>query len=120
MTTREWYEALNRRVFFWASPARLEQLRNAPAYRDREHDILVVDTAELVARHLDRITLSPMNSGATHPGARYPRGVDTFQSMDRYPWEARLAANRREPVVELAVDYRVPDIADLVVEVGRR
>jgi hypothetical protein len=120
MTPREWYETLNRRVFFWVDRQRLEKLRNAGAYEAREHDILTVETAPLVERHLDAITLSPMNSGATHPGAQYPRGVGTFKPIADYPWEERLAKNRREPVVELAVDYAVPDIADLVLNVERR
>jgi uncharacterized protein DUF7002 len=120
MTPREWYEALNRRVFFWVSESRVEELRQAPAYRDRAHDILVVDSEALLARHLDRITLSPMNSGATHPGAQYPRGIETFKPMADYPWDERLAKNRAEPVVELAVDYAVPDIQDIVLDVVRR
>jgi hypothetical protein len=120
MTAREWYEALNRRVFFWVSQPRLERLRSAPAYRDREHDVLEVDTAALLARHIERVALSPINSGATHPGAQFTRGAETFQPMHRYPWATRLAKNRKEPVVELAVDYGVPDIEDVVIAVERQ
>jgi hypothetical protein len=120
MTPREWYETLNRRVFFWVSEARLERLRNAPAYRAREHDILAVDTAALLTSHVDEVTLSPMNSGATHPGAKYTRGINTFQPMNIYPWDVRLKKNRNEPVVELAVRYAVPDIETLITSVERR
>jgi hypothetical protein len=120
MTPREWYETLNKRVFFWVSEARLDKLRNAPAYRTREHDILVVDTATLLSRHIDQVTLSPMNSGATHPGAKYTRGIETFNPMGSYPWDVRLKMNRYEPVVELAVSYAVPDIKTLVTSVERR
>lgn len=116
MSPREWYEALNRKVFFWVAEERLERLRNAGAYARHKHLILTVDTEQLVVRHGERILLSPMNSGATHPGARYTRGVDTFKNFDEYPWEARAKANAREPVVELAVDYSVPDIAEYVIE----
>ena len=120
MTPREWYETLNGRVFFWVSEARLDRLRNAPAYREREHDILTIDTAALLSRHVDDVTLSPMNSGATHPGAKYTRGVDTFSQMNSYPWDVRLKKNRNEPVVELAVRYSVLDIETLVTSVERR
>jgi hypothetical protein len=120
MTPREWYETLNGRVFFWVSEARLERLRNAPAYRGREHDILTVDTAALLSSHVDDVTLSPMNSGATHPGAKYTRGDETFKPMNSYPWDVRLKKNRNEPVVELAVRYAVPDIENLVTSVERR
>jgi hypothetical protein len=102
------------------SEARLERLRNAPAYREREHDILIVDTAALLSSHVDEVTLSPMNSGATHPGAKYTRGADMFKPMNSYPWDVRLKKNRNEPVVELAVRYSVPDIETLVTSVERR
>jgi hypothetical protein len=120
MTPREWYETLNGRVFFWVSAARLEGLRRASAYGDREHDILTVDTAALLSSHGDEVTLSPMNSGATHAGAKHTRGADTFKPMNSYPWDVRLKKNRTEPVVELAVRYAVPDIEALVTSVERR
>jgi hypothetical protein len=72
------------------SEARLERLRNAPAYREREHDILIVDTVALLSSHVDEVILSPMNSGATHPRAKYTRGADTFKPMNSYPWYVRL------------------------------
>jgi hypothetical protein len=75
-TPREWYEALNRRVFFWVSQPRFERLRSARAYSARRHDILEVDTAALVARHIERMTLSPINSGATHRHPTLARGRD--------------------------------------------
>ncbi len=120
MTPREWYEALNGRVFFWVSEARLERLRNALAYRERKHYILTVDTAALLSSHIDDVTLSSMNSGATHPGAKCTRGADTFKPMNGYPWDVRLKKNRYESVVELAVRYSVPDIETLVTSVERR
>jgi hypothetical protein len=120
MTPREWYETLNGQVFFWVSKGRLEKLRKAAAYGSRQHDILTIDTAALLASHLEDVTLSPMNSGATHPGATYTRGVGTFQPLQTYPWETRVRANKKEPVVELAVRYSVPDIAELVTQVETR
>jgi len=75
MTPREWYEHLNRRVFFWVERKRLLKLLGARAYRDRSHLLLEVDTAELLERHVDRVTLSPINSGATfamNPAAPTP------------------------------------------------
>lgn len=120
MAQREWYETLNGRVFFWLSDERMESLRNTPRNREREHDILVVDTRILVTRHRERITLSPINSGALHPAARRPRGVGTFATFEEYPWAERMRTRPREPVVELAADYSVPDIRDCVVDVLRR
>jgi hypothetical protein len=120
MTPEEWYRTLNGRVFFWLSEKRLNRLRNAPAYRDRLHDILTVDTAALLDRYSDAVELAHLNSGATHPAANYPRGAGTFQPIDRYPWGERKRINPSEPVVELTVAYSVPDIRNFVVKVETR
>jgi hypothetical protein len=113
-TVSEFCELLNQHVFFWVNKDRLERLRNAPPYRNRKHLMLTLDTAELVARHADRVRLSHLNSGATHPGATYPRGPETFQSFATYPWAERLKINRKEPVVEMAVLHSMPDAAEIV------
>jgi hypothetical protein len=109
-TPCEWYELLNWRVFFWVEWKRLLKLLGAKAYRDRPHLVLEVDTAELLERHADRVTLSPINSGATFALGPTPRGPDTFRRIVDHPED--------KPVVELAVDYAVPDVADLVLSVS--
>jgi hypothetical protein len=121
MSTEQWLNTLNDRVFFWLHPQRLDQLLNARRNRGRPHDVLTVDTASLVTRHHERIRLSAINSGATlYPGAP-ERGPFTFRTIDDYPYAERR--RRRTPqtaVVELAVLGGVPDIADHVVRVHRR
>ena len=111
MTPREWYEHLNRRVFFWVEWKRLLRLLDARAYRDRPHLVMEVDTAELLDRHAERVTLSPINSGATFAMSPAPRGQDTFRRVADHPDD--------KPIVELSVDYAVPDIADFVISVSR-
>lgn len=120
MTEEEWYRTLNGRVFFWLSTDRLERLRNAPPYRMRSHDILIVDTAKLLARHEDVVELAHLNTGAVHPSANYPRGAGTFRCISDYPWSERLKVAPSEPIVELTVPYSVPDTGDLVLEVMRQ
>jgi hypothetical protein len=61
MPVQQWLDLLNDRVFLWAHPDRLVKLRNARAYRNSSHDILVVDTARLVEAHADRIRLTGWN-----------------------------------------------------------
>src|SRR5260221_1026036 len=73
LTPKDWYRLLNRKVFFWLHEERLETLLNAEAYWDKGHCVLTVDTRKLVEQHLDRIVLSPMNSGCTRP-MPFPRG----------------------------------------------
>jgi hypothetical protein len=110
----DWYRELNSRVFFWLTEERLNTLLNARAYRDQRHDVLVVDTRRLVERHEHRIVLSPLNSGCTIPFP-HKRDLKTFQRMTEYPYASRKRLP--DPIVELAVDYGVPDIRDLVTEV---
>lgn len=117
MTPQEWYETLNRRVFFWLTRERLRRLLSARAYRDREHCVLTLDTRRLVNRQLDRITLSPINSGSTVYKAQ-PRGRNTFFPVQEYPFEERRRTRTIEnAVAELVVEYAVPDIVDLTVKV---
>ena len=111
MTPREWYEHLNYRVFFWVEWKRLLKLLGAKAYRDRLHLVLEVDAAALLERHAERVSLSPINSGATFALGPAPRGPDTFRRITDHP--------DGKPVVELTVDYAVPDLADFVVSVSR-
>ena len=119
MTLAEWYRTLNSRVFFWVSEGRLNRLRNAPPYRHRTHDILVVDTAALLQVYAPVVELAHLNTGATHPAANYPRGAGTFQAIATYPWAERKRISS-EPLVELTVPYAVPDITDFVLDVSTR
>jgi len=118
LSPEEWYRTLNRRVFFWVRERRLEKLLAAGLYRKRPHIVLVLDTRRLLARHLNRVTLSPLNSGAIFPAGKARRGPQTFSSFDDYPWSERIG--QPEPVVELAVDHAVPTIADFLVDASER
>ncbi len=111
MTPREWYERLNRNVFFWVDRHRLLKLLGAKAYRDRLHLVLEVETVGLLERHAERVSLSPINSGATFALGPAPRGPDTFLRITHHP--------NGKPIVELSVDYAVPDIAEFTLCVRR-
>jgi hypothetical protein len=112
LTTEQWYRMLNGRVFFWLVEARLKTLMSA--YAGRQHLILEVDTAELLARHGERVFLAPMNTGCTRPMA-FPRGANTFLAPSDYPFAENCKKKRgaRKAIVELTVLYAVPDIAEL-------
>jgi hypothetical protein len=121
MTVTAWLRLLNRKVFFWVSEHRVDELLAAQHYRDREHVVLVVDTAALVTAHEPAITLSAINTGATLYNPP-PRGSDTLLPVVDYPFEhwRRVRRTPRKAVAELAVDYAVEDIVDLVARVERR
>ena len=60
----------------------------APAYRDVRHDVLIVNTRELLRLEEPNIRLSRMNSGCTRPFA-HPRNLELFQTLSDYPFERR-------------------------------
>lgn len=120
MTEPEFYRLLNGRVFLWLTEKRLGKLRAAPPYRDRQHDVLVVSTERLLASYAERVELSPLNSGAVHPAADYPRGQGTFSRIGNYPWAERKRTAAAEPIAEVTIPYAIPDIADHVLDVRER
>jgi hypothetical protein len=117
MTEAEWYRNLNGRVFFWLREKRLRDLRKATAYGNRQHDIGIVDTARLLGEFYDIVELSPINSGAVHPGSKSPRGIGTFRRIEDYDWKDRLRVRPREPIVELTIPYRVPDLSTMIISI---
>lgn len=119
MTPENWYRLLNSRTFFWLAAERVRGLTKAVAYRKEPQTVITLDTASLVAAHEGDIWLSPLNSGATLYTPQ-PRGPETFRRIADFPFEER--AKKRKPpsnVVELLVDYSVPNIADYVLAVHR-
>jgi hypothetical protein len=112
MEPQEWYELLNRRVYFWPTIERLIRLLSARAYRNSQHVVIEVDTSMLLEQRLNRTTLSRINSGSTiHNPVR--RGRETFLPLSEYPeawWRARRLG-------EVAVDYGIPNIAEMVASV---
>ena len=108
-TTREWYELINRKTFFWVDTRRLAWMLKAPPYRNKTHCVLTVRTRALLDRHLDAVTLSDQNSGSLYSGKF--RGPDTFRQVSAY---------RSRWIAELAVDYSVPDVADFTLRVEER
>lgn len=106
----DWYAILNSRVFFWLTEDRLHRLLQAGAYRDQEHDVLEIDTRSLIEAHRERVWLCPYNSGSTVMNP-VPRDETTFARIEDYPYENwRQKRRRGERVVELTVDYSVPDL----------
>ena len=86
LSPRDWYILLNSKVFFWVSKERVERLRTARAYKSLRQTLIIVDTAKLLERHAERVTLCPINSGATRPMA-WPRGKSSFLSIEHYPFD---------------------------------
>jgi hypothetical protein len=115
---RDWYRLLNRHVFFWVDRSRVTRLLRARAYRDLRQTLVIVRTADLLHEYSDRTVLSPLNTGATKP-MPHPRGRDCFIPLSQYPFaEWHRKRRGREPVVELSVEYSVPNLTDFVESVA--
>jgi hypothetical protein len=101
-TRREWFELLNRNVFFWATIIGLKFMLNARLYRRRSHLVFTVDTKKLVAKYERSITLTGLNTGSLYgkEGPK-PRSKDSFNPIHHFS---------QRWVREVAVDYSVPDI----------
>jgi hypothetical protein len=119
LSPEEWYRLLNSKVFFWLTRERLVRLLNAGTYRAQEHDVLELDSRALVEAHAEQIWFCPINSGCTKPFP-HPRGRSTFLRIADYPYSHwKTKRKRGERVVELAVDYAVPDVRKFVKRVIR-
>lgn len=112
-----WYDLINSMVFFWPTRKRLKTMISASAYREVEHDVLLIDTETLVRLEESNIRLSRMNSGSTTRMA-HPRDMDLFKRFVDYPFETRLRKQGRErAVAEVCVMERVDSVREAVVDV---
>jgi hypothetical protein len=115
-TPEQWYRFLNGKVFLWAEEHRLLGLLSARPYRHLVHDVLTLDTNRLVDAYLNRISVCRMNSGNTFP-YWHSRGRNDFMSIAAYPVTATGAPFK--PVVEVVVEYAIPDVAKFVTRVRK-
>ncbi|MHA7663717.1 DUF7002 family protein [Mycolicibacterium sp. HS_4_1] len=122
VTAQQYLDALNSRVYFWVSRARLETLLTARAYRDRRHLVLHVDTAALLDVHGSSVELAPYNTGSAHVPNVPKRGPGVFVPLADYPFDEwrRKRGPSGEAVVELTVPYAVPDVVAFIQRVELR
>jgi hypothetical protein len=83
--------------------------------------VLVIDTTKLLARPSVSITLSSINTGCARRKAAL-RGRETFCSLEEYPFDEvkKKRHGVANAVAELAVDWIVSEIEDLVIQVELR
>lgn len=116
ITPSEWYARLNGMVFFWLTEKRLLRLTSARAYREIEHEVLVLDTRAIVDALAASIWLCPINSGCTKP-IPHPRDHNAFQRISQYNYSHwRSKRPRGERVVELCLDHGVSSIERFMVD----
>ncbi len=125
MTPTEWYALINSKVFFWVDLGRLDRQRMACARRPQV--ILGIDTARLVMRYADHITLSRINTGNARrrPAKRgrctfVPYGVwlESGWLIEAKGLGTRPCSRNIRPA-ELTIPDGVPDIMCFVVRVHK-
>lgn len=120
MTPAEWYSLLNGMVFFWCDRDRLN--RQLSACGERPQIVLTLDTKRLLARHAQRVAMTPFNTGNAR---RKPaiRGRATFVPYTIWlasAWrsEAEALGVRERPSshapVELTVAGALRDVAEFI------
>ena len=107
----EWYRFLNRKAFLWLSEDRLMRMLNAAPYRNHYHDVLTLDTHDLVSEYVEQVSVCQINSGFARPmfGRVTKRSFDSFQTIER-----RARTHGLHGLAELTVEYAVPDVARFV------
>lgn len=88
-TLEDFLDALNARVFFWASRERVDRLLGARAYRAGRHVLLQVPTERMLERYGGRVELAPYNTGSTHVPTAPSRGPEVFVPVAQYPYDTR-------------------------------
>jgi len=117
LTPSDWLRILNARVFFWADLEGLDRLLGARLNRNREREVLIVDTLSLAKAHAERIELSPINSGVSMRKAAR-RGPNTFTPLLQHSYsEWSKLRGRRDQILEVTVKEHVIDIAKHTLEV---
>ena len=92
---------------------------SARAYKEVQHDVLVVDTKKLVELEYSDVRLSRMNSGCTRPFS-HPRDLELFETIAAYPFELRRKkSGKANALAEVCVVEGVERIEEAVVEVKR-
>ncbi|MFC7049588.1 DUF7002 family protein [Emcibacter nanhaiensis] len=117
MMPSEWYYLLNSMVFFWPTKSRLKTMISAKAYRDLNHDVLIVRTEPLVKEYVKRLRISPINSGCTKPFA-HPRSKNLFKDITSYPFSERKSKYGTEKAIaEVCFLDAIPNIENFVEDV---
>jgi hypothetical protein len=108
LSTQDWCESLNSRIFFWPTRERLAKHIGARLAEGRRRIVLSLETESLF-RVLDvnSFELSPINSGNTMRKAA-PRGSETFLKFSDYPFhERRRARGPGAAVAEVTYPYAI-------------
>ena len=123
ITSEEWYERQNDRVFFFVSRKAAVDLMNLYADRGQPQCMLEVCTKSLFKAYCDKIELSEFNTGSNQQQSDVPKNEDgkwhfnLHKPWREYPFQRRGGKNA---VRELTVPGEIPDIVRHVINVVDR
>lgn len=108
LTTQQWCESLNRRVFLWPTRERVARHIGAKLVTGTRRIVLAFDTPSIFETlDVDLFELSPINSGNTMRKA-VPRGSGTFRRFRDYPFhERRKSKGLKGAVAEVSYPYAI-------------
>ena len=119
LAPEDWLAMLNARAFFYVRLRDADGFVRSRARKGQRTAVLSFDAARLLAAHLPRAEIAPINTGATvHAPAR--RGRATFAPLDGLDWERwrRSRGNARPGTVkEVAIRGGVPDAGAYLLDV---
>jgi hypothetical protein len=107
LSPEDWYEFINKRIFFWPTVEDLHTFLAAKEYKNAAHVVISVPTARLMERHVEQVTLSAINSGSTYYNPERSNGPPRRGRATFQPINAFTGARVKEVVVQ-------DGIADLV------
>lgn len=117
LSSSDWMQILNARVFFWGTEERLQNLLNAKLNRGRKKEVLVVDALSLASAYAEKIELCAINSGVTFRKAAR-RGPSTFTPLLKHSYsEWSSLRGKKDSIQEVTVLGGIPDIAAYVLDV---
>lgn len=121
LTPEDWYQLVNRHVYFWLDGERLRRHRRACGQRPQI--LLTIDLAALLRLHGAQAFLTPFNVGSARrlPARRGARSFVPLESWRTTRWDSEAAAGRAprarsHPPAELAIRGAVPEIETLIVD----
>ena len=110
MALADWLVIMNERVFFFARQKELTTLLSR--YQHEGQDLIVFDTARLIAAAADRVEVATVNSGEPVPwGGCACRGRDTFVPLARF-------GGKMADIEEVTVVAGLVQVSTMVVRSG--
>ena len=115
LSPEDWMRALNSRVFLFPSRRAADAFTSVLRSRELARDVWELDGRELAEAHLDRLEITPFNTGAATRRPPY-RDLDTFakvRGLDLDEWRhRRRRAGRKTPdsVREVCVFHSAPGV----------